>query len=143
MNWNATSETGEDPTPSGSGDAPRAREAAPGAAEPGASLLSIEEFLRWDLRVARVLAAEAHPRADRLLKLRVDTGDGERQLVAGIAGSYRPEDLVGRAIIVVMNLKPAKLRGEESHGMLLAASAGEEISLLQPDREIPPGSRVR
>lgn len=106
-------------------------------------LLGIEEFQRWDLRVARVLAAEPHPRADRLLKLRVDLGGEERPLVAGIAAQYRPEDLVGRLIVVVANLKPARLRGEESRGMLLAASSGEAVSLLMPDRELPPGARVR
>jgi methionyl-tRNA synthetase len=106
-------------------------------------LLGIEEFQRWDLRVARVIAAEPHPRADRLLKLRVDLGGEERPLVAGIAGQYKPEDLVGRLIVVVANLKPARLRGEESRGMLLAASCGEVISLLVPDRELPPGAPIR
>jgi methionyl-tRNA synthetase len=106
-------------------------------------LLGIEEFQRWDLRVARVIAAEPHPRADRLLKLRVDLGGEERPLVAGIAAQYRPEDLVGRLIVVVVNLKPARLRGEESRGMLLAASFGEGVSLLMPDREVPPGAQIR
>jgi methionyl-tRNA synthetase len=106
-------------------------------------LLGIEEFQRWDLRVARVIAAEPHPRADRLLKLRVDLGGEERPLVAGIAAQYRPEDLVGRLIVVVANLKPARLRGEESRGMLLAASFGEGVSLLMPDREVPSGAQIR
>ena len=110
---------------------------------PAPALLSIEEFVRWELRVARVLAAEAHPKADRLLKLQIDVGGERRQIVAGIASQYRPEELVGRLIVVVANLKPAKLRGEESQGMLLAASSGEAISLLQPDRDLPPGSPVR
>ena len=106
-------------------------------------LLGIEEFQRWDLRVARVIAAEPHPRADRLLKLRVDLGGEERPLVAGIAGQYQPEDLVGRLIVVVANLRAARLRGEESRGMLLAASCGDVISLLVPDRELPPGAPIR
>jgi methionyl-tRNA synthetase len=113
------------------------------APEETLELLGIEEFQRWDLRVARVIAAEPHPRADRLLKLRVDLGGEERPLVAGIAGQYQPEDLVGRLIVVVANLKPARLRGEESRGMLLAASCGEVISLLVPDRELPPGAPIR
>jgi methionyl-tRNA synthetase len=116
---------------------------SPPAAEEPRELLGIEEFQRWDLRVARVIAAEPHPRADRLLKLRVDLGGEERPLVAGIAAQYKPEDLVGRLIVVVANLKPARLRGEESRGMLLAASSGEVISLLAPDRELPPGAQVR
>lgn len=110
---------------------------------PVPELYPIDEFVRWDLRVALVVAAEPHPRADRLIKLRVDLGAEERQIVAGIAACYRPEDLVGRKIIVVANLKPAKLRGEESQGMLLAASAGERISILQPDQDLPPGSKVK
>lgn len=138
----------------GAGDAPAEQplrpEEPPSAAigsppnpEEARELLTIEEFQRWDLRVARVIAAELHPRADRLLKLRVDLGGEERPLVAGIAGQYRPEDLVGRLIVVVANLKPARLRGEESRGMLLAASGGDVISLLVPDREIPPGAPIR
>jgi methionyl-tRNA synthetase len=106
-------------------------------------LLGIEEFARWQLRVARVIAAEAHPKADRLLKIRVDLGTEERQLVAGIASQYTPEELIGKHIIVVANLKPARLRGEVSEGMLLAASSGEIISVLTPDREVPPGSVIR
>jgi methionyl-tRNA synthetase len=116
---------------------------ADGPPPEGDGLLSIDEFARVDLRVARVTAAEPHPNADRLLKLQIDLGGEERQLVAGIAASYRPEDLVGRSIIVVANLKPARLRGELSQGMLLAASSGETISLLVPDRDVPPGSRIR
>ncbi len=114
-----------------------------GLTEAPVELLPFDEFARWQLRVARVVAADLHPRADRLLRLRVDVGGEERQIVAGIAAHYRPEDLVGRSIVVVVNLKPARLRGEESRGMLLAASDGEVVSLLQPDRELPPGATVR
>lgn len=136
----------------GAGDAPAEQPPQPVALPPTGplpepeemcDLLGIEEFQRWDLRVARVIAAEPHPRADRLLKLRVDLGGEERPLVAGIAAQYRPEELVGRLIVVVANLKPARLRGEESRGMLLAASSGEVVSLLAPDRELPPGARIR
>lgn len=114
-----------------------------GAAPDGAGLLSIDEFARLELRIARVLEAEPHPNADRLLKLQIDLGSEQRQLVAGIASSYRPEDLVGRSIVVVANLKPARLRGELSQGMILAASEGEVISILVPDRPVSPGSVVR
>jgi len=131
-------------SPAGKGpDAAPAPGATPPAEAAAPPLLPIDEFARWDLRVAKVVAAEPHPRADRLLKLRVDLGGAERQIVAGIAQHYRPEELVGRLIVVVANLKPAKLRGEESQGMLLAASSGEVVSLLQPEREVPPGSSVR
>ena len=134
----------DDPAPE------RDRPAAPtdgvtgGTGEPPAepSWIAIEEFSRLDLRVARVAAAERHPKADRLLKLQVELGGETRQIVASIAGSYAPEELVGRLIGVVANLKPARLRGEVSQGMLLAASDGEVISLLSPDRPVPPGAQV-
>lgn len=105
--------------------------------------ITIEDFLKLDLRIARVAHAEPHPNADRLLKLKIDLGGEERQIVAGIAADYKPEDLVGRLIAVVANLKPVKLRGEWSHGMLLAASSAETIALLSPNRDVPPGSPVK
>jgi methionyl-tRNA synthetase len=105
--------------------------------------IGIDEFSRVRLCVARVLQAERHPNADRLLKLQVDLGTERRQLVAGLSPAYAPEDLVGRQIVVVTNLKPARLRGEVSEGMLLAAADGETVSILSPDRELPPGSEVR
>ena len=83
--------------------------------------VTIDEFSRFDLRIALIVSAEPHPNADRLLKLQIDIGTEERQIVAGIAESYRPEELIGMSIAVVVNLKPAKLRGEWSQGMLLAA----------------------
>lgn len=114
-----------------------------GAAEPERLEISIDEFARVELRVGRVLEAGPHPNAERLLKLRVDLGGETRQIVAGIAAHYRPEELVGRLIVVVANLKPAKLRGEVSDGMLLAAGDGQLVSLLAPDQPIAPGSKVR
>ena len=110
--------------------------------EDAARPITLDEFSRIRLKVARILGAEAHPRADRLLKLRVDLGGEERQLVAGIAAHYRPEELVGRLIVVVANLQPARLRGELSEGMLLAASQGEVVSLLTPDRDLAPGAEI-
>jgi methionyl-tRNA synthetase len=106
-------------------------------------LISLEDFARIDLRIARILSVERHPKADRLLKMQIDLGTEQRQLVAGLAPYYTPEELVGRQIVVVANLKPATLRGELSQGMLLAAGAGEIVSVLGPDREVPPGSGVR
>jgi methionyl-tRNA synthetase len=101
-----------------------------------------EDFAKLDLVVAEVIAARAHPNADRLLLLEIDVGDGKRQIVAGIRGHYDPETLAGRRIIVLKNLAPRKVRGEPSQGMLLAASAGERIVLLQPDSDVPAGSQV-
>jgi methionine--tRNA ligase beta chain len=93
-----------------------------------------------DLRVARVVEAREHPNADRLLVLDIDLGDEERQLVAGIAGKYALAELTDRRIIVVANLKPARLRGEASEGMLLAAQGEDSLGLLFADAE--PGTRL-
>lgn len=106
--------------------------------------IGIEEFARVQLRIARILEAEAIEGSDKLLKLHVMIGEERRQIVAGIKASYRPEDLVGRQIVVVYNLKPAKLRGVESQGMVLAATDDDGSAiLLQPDRETPEGAKVK
>ncbi len=112
--------------------------------------INFDEFAKVDLRVARVVEAEPHPNADRLLKLKVDDGSGEpRQICAGVRAFYKPEDLVGRLIVIVANLAPRQIRGEESRGMLLAASnqpKGDEeerrVVLLTTMEEIEPGSIV-
>lgn len=112
-------------------------------------MISFDEFAKVDLRIARVVQAEPHPNADRLLKLAVDDGSGEpRQICAGIRAQYRPEDLVGRLIVIVANLAPRTIRGEESRGMLLAASDAAKgsdersVVVLAPISDIAPGSIV-
>jgi methionyl-tRNA synthetase len=106
--------------------------------------LGIDDFMKVELRVAKVLEAEAVPKSKKLLKLRIDAGSEERTLVAGIADAYTPEQLVGRTIVIVANLRPAKLMGIESNGMVLAASPeGGPPTLLAVDDRIPPGTRVR
>ena len=91
-----------------------------------------------------MLEARPHPNADKLMLLQVDLGDVQKQIVAGIRAHYTPEQLVGRRIIIVNNLEPAMLRGETSNGMLLAATSGDKVVLLQPDDpEALPGSRVK
>lgn len=105
--------------------------------------ISIDRFLEIDLRVARVLTAERVEKADKLLRLTIDLGTEQRQIVAGIAKSYTPEQLVGRQIIVVANLPAARIRGIESLGMLLAADSGEGPRVATFDVEIPAGTRVR
>ena len=106
--------------------------------------ISIDEFMKVELRVARVLEAEAVPKSKKLLKLKVDTGADQRTIVAGIAEAYQPEQLVGRTIVIVANLQPAKLMGVESNGMVLAASPeGGLPMLVAVDPSIPPGARVR
>ncbi len=114
------------------------------AAAPSADTIAYDEFMKVDLRVAKVLSAERVPKSKKLLKLRVDTGVDERTIVAGIAEAYEPESLVGRTIAIVFNLKPAKLMGIESNGMVLAGSAEEGRPYLVTFEEpLPPGSRVR
>lgn len=105
--------------------------------------LSIEEFQKMDLRAAKVLAAEAVPKTEKLLKLSLDLGGETRTVISGIAGAYAPADLVGRTVLYFANLKPAKIRGVVSQGMILAANADNVLSLCSFDREVPPGSKVR
>ncbi|HEC56431.1 MAG TPA: methionine--tRNA ligase subunit beta, partial [Candidatus Syntrophoarchaeum butanivorans] len=104
-------------------------------------LVSFDEFMQLDIRIGRVVEAEAIKGSRKLLRLLVDIGEEEpRQIVAGIAGIYKPEELLNREIVVLANLKPAKIFGYDSMGMLLAAGEGV---LLVPDREVNPGERVR
>jgi len=105
--------------------------------------ITYDDFSKLDLRVATILAARPHPNADKLVLLQIDVGDEQKQIVAGIRKHYEPEQLVGRQIIVVNNLQEAVLRGEESRGMLLAASDGDRIVLLQPDSACQPGAGVK
>lgn len=106
--------------------------------------ITFDEFLKVDMRVARVLEAGPHPNADKLLVLKIDLGSEQRQIIAGLRGHYDPAALVGRLIVVVTNLAPRMMRGLESNGMLLAATTPDHsrVILLQPDAEIAPGSRV-
>ncbi len=106
--------------------------------------IAFEDFARLEIRVGRILSAEPHPDADRLLVLKVSVGDEVRTLVAGIRDAYAPEDLVGRQVPVLVNLKPRKIRGVTSQGMILAATDPDgRAVLLVPDREVPEGSEVR
>ena len=107
-----------------------------------APVITMEDFQKIDLRVAKVLYAENIPKSDRLLKLRVDVGE-ERTLVAGIAKYYKPEELIGKTIIIVANLQPTKLMGVESNGMLLAADGADGVILATFDKEAKIGSKVR
>jgi methionyl-tRNA synthetase len=115
-----------------------------GQAAPEDARISIDEFMKVDLRVAKVLEAEAVPKSKKLIKLKVDTGRDQRTIVAGIAEAYQPEQLIGRTIVVVANLQPAKLMGVESNGMVLAGSPdGGKPVLVAFDQDVPAGSRVR
>ncbi|EPD49397.1 methionine-tRNA ligase [Paenisporosarcina sp. HGH0030] len=105
--------------------------------------ITIDEFLNVDLRVATVTACEAIPKADKLLKLQVDLGYEQRQVVSGIAKSYKPEELVGQKVIVVANLKPVKLRGELSQGMILAGEKDGYLTLATVDEKLENGAKVK
>lgn len=105
-------------------------------------MITVEEFRKVDLKVARIVSAEPVPGAKKLLRMVVDLGTEQRQIVAGIAAGYMPEELVGKSIVVVANLQPAKIRGVESNGMLLAAVEGDQLALLTVDRPISAGTQV-
>lgn len=109
-------------------------------------IVQYDDFAKLDLRVARVIEAVGHPNADKLIVLKIDLGDEQRQIIAGLKGHYEPGALVGKEIVVVANLQPRKMRGMESNGMLLAATVGEgedmQVVVLSPDRPMPPGSPV-
>ncbi len=124
-------------------DAPQAKMAtlAKTAPEP-VKLVTIEDFAKVELKTAKVLAAEAVPDSDKLLKLQIEVGAERRQIVAGVAQSYTPESIVGKTIIVVANLQPAKIRGVESQGMLLAAKSGKKLQLVMVDGEVPSGVKI-
>lgn len=104
---------------------------------------TIDEFKNFQFVVAQIKEVKEHPNADRLYVLKVDTGTEIKQLVAGIRNSYTPEQLIGRRVVVVNNLEPAVIRGEESRGMILAASDENGISVLGPDRDVVLGSIVK
>jgi methionyl-tRNA synthetase len=104
--------------------------------------ISYEDFEKVDLRVAKVLAAEPVPKSNKLLKLKIDVGE-ERTIVAGMGKDYKPEEIVGKSIVVVVNLKPTKLMGVESHGMLLATDTADGLTLVSFDRDPKTGARVR
>ena len=125
--------------------------ATPAPAKPEAKAqITFDEFAKVDLRIAQVVKAENHPAADKLLKLQLDDGSGTpRQICAGIRGAYTAEEMVGKLIVIVANLAPRVIRGEESRGMLLAASdapkdagAQRRVIVLTPAAEIAPGSIV-
>ncbi|MDH4029192.1 MAG: methionine--tRNA ligase subunit beta, partial [Nitrospirota bacterium] len=120
------------------GDAPVSKKEGPED-----NLITINDFAKVQLKIGRVLEAERVPKSDKLIRLQVDTGE-HRQIVAGIGKAYTPEELVGRKVAVVTNLKPAKLMGVESHGMLLAATDSEGVlSILTPEKDVKEGAQIK
>ena len=105
--------------------------------------VTFDEFMKVDIRIAKVISAEPHPNADKLIVLKLDVGElGIKQSCAGLMGYYEPEELVGKTVAVVFNLAPAKMRGEMSETMMLAGQEGETVALLVPEKDLAPGSRV-
>jgi methionyl-tRNA synthetase len=136
------------PTAAQSPSPPVPQSPATGATAPGSAAsterISIDDFMKVELRTAKVLTAERVPKSNKLLKLQVDVGSEHRTLVAGIAEAYEPEALVGKTVVIVFNLKPAKLMGIESNGMVLAASPdGGKPAVVGFEEPPPPGTRVR
>jgi methionyl-tRNA synthetase len=111
------------------------------AAAPVKPQIDLGTFQQLDLRVGRIISAEKIVKSDKLLKLEIDIGE-PRQVVAGIAQHYEPGDLMGKQVIVVVNLKPAKLMGVESHGMVLAAKSDGRLFLISPEKDVSPGATV-
>lgn len=138
-------------TPAGSPIAPNAQKTTasvdsvkPVSAQAPDGKVTIDEFARIQLRLAVVKSVDPHPKADKLYVLKLDAGDlGERQVVAGLKAYYKPEELVGKTVAFVANLQPAMLRGVESQGMVLAADDGATVAVLEPQRKLPPGSKIR
>jgi len=106
-------------------------------------MVTIDEFKKLEIRIAKIKEVADHPNADRLYVVTIDLGDKTKQVVAGIKAFYKKEDLVGREVVVVDNLEPAVLRGVESQGMILATHDEKGIAIVSPDREVAVGSVVK
>lgn len=106
-------------------------------------MISFDDFQKLDIRIGTILVAEKVEGTDKLLKLSVDLGEETRTLVAGIAEDYKPEDITGKQIPILINLEPKKLRGIESNGMILAVDIDGKATLIHPDKQVPDGSKIR
>ena len=124
-------------------NAPKSEDEDKANLAPISETIKIDDFGKVDLRVAEVKSCEKVPKAKKLLCLQLDDGFGTRQVVSGIAKWYAPEDLIGKKVIVVANLAPAKLCGAESNGMIVAADVGEDARVIFVDKDIPNGSKLR
>lgn len=106
-------------------------------------MVTFDDFMKLDIRIGTVTAADKVPGADKLIRLELDMGGETRQVVAGMAPAYAPEEFIGKQVPILVNLEPRKLRGIESQGMILAADVDGKPVMLIPDKEVPPGSVVR
>ncbi|MFH0907946.1 MAG: methionine--tRNA ligase subunit beta, partial [bacterium] len=124
-------------------EATRSDRVATSAVAPASAEITYNDFAKVQFRTAKIVEAERVEGADKLLRLQVEAGAERRQIVAGIAQHYKPEDVVGKTVVIVANLKPAKIRGVESNGMLLAASSGDVLRLVTVEGELPTGAVVK
>jgi methionine--tRNA ligase beta chain len=106
-------------------------------------MITYDDFIKLDIRIGTVRAAERVQGTDKLIRLEIDLGEETRQVVAGMAHTYTPQEFIGKQVPILVNLEPRKLRGIESQGMILAADVGGKPIMLIPEREVPPGSAVR
>jgi len=106
-------------------------------------MITYDDFRKLDIRIGMIISAEKVQGTDKLLALEINFGTETRQLIAGIAETYQPDHLIGKEIPVLVNLEPRKIRGVESHGMILAIDVGGKAVLLHPDRDVPSGSIIR
>ena len=106
-------------------------------------MITIDDLKKIELKIGRVLSAEPIAGSEKLLKLQVDLGSEQRQILAGIAKHYQPTNLVGKQIVIIANLEPRSMMGFESQGLVLAAGDGEIVSLLTPDKDVPTGANIR
>jgi len=106
-------------------------------------MVTFDDFMKLDIRIGTVTAADKVPGADKLIRLELDMGGETKQVVAGMAPAYAPEEFIGKQVPILVNLEPRKLRGIESQGMILAADVDGKPVMLMPDKEVPPGSMVR
>jgi len=106
-------------------------------------VVTFDDFMKLNIRIGTVTAADKVPGADKLIRLELDMGGETRQVVAGMAPAYAPEEFIGKQVPILVNLEPRKLRGIESQGMILAADVDGKPVMLMPDKEVPPGSMVR
>ena len=106
-------------------------------------MVTFDDFMKLDIRIGTVTAADKVPGADKLIRLELDMGGETRQVVAGMAPAYAPEEFIGKQVPILVNLEPRKLKGIESQGMILAADVDGKPVMLIPDKEVPPGSVVR
>ncbi|NQT33250.1 MAG: hypothetical protein HQ594_06235 [Candidatus Omnitrophica bacterium] len=106
-------------------------------------MISFEDFKKLDLRIAEIIDVKEHPDADKLYVIQVKLGEESKQIIAGIRAHYSTDELIGKKIVLVNNLEPATIRGEESNGMLLVASDGDDLAILMPEKDIPSGAQIR